>query len=124
VSASGVVAAYYDSWSRGGDADAARLRSLLSPGFNFDGPLAGPANGPDSFVAGLGRFAQAVKATRMIQLIDAGNAAAAIYDCDLPGGTLRFAEFFRIESDQIAAITLLYDAEKFLTFMSPAPAAS
>ena len=44
------------------------------------------------------------------------DAAAVLYDADLPGGTLRFAEFFRFSSGQIASIKLLYDPGRYTAF--------
>jgi hypothetical protein len=35
---------------------------------------------------------------------------------DLPGGTLRFAEFFRFGGGQIASIKLLYDPGRYTAF--------
>jgi len=41
------------------------------------------------------------------------DAAAVLYDADLPGGTLRLAEFFRFDGGQIASIKLLYDLARY-----------
>jgi hypothetical protein len=40
----------------------------------------------------------------------------ALYDADLPGGTLRFAEFFRFSGGLIASIKLLYDPQRYTAF--------
>ena len=36
--------------------------------------------------------------------------AAALYDAEMPGGTIRFAEFFHVENGEIQALRMVYDA--------------
>ena len=38
---------------------------------------------------------------------------AALYDAQLPGGTVRFAEFFEVTDGRIHALRLHYDAAEF-----------
>ena len=47
-----------------------------------------------------------------------------MYDCDLPGGRVRFAEFFRIAEGRIQAITLLFDADRFQRLGGGSPGAA
>jgi hypothetical protein len=109
-----LVDAYYESW-KGGIAsfDADRVRRLLVPDLAFDGPIAGRRTGAEPFLQGLARFVSTITAFHPLQEIRTATEAAALYDCDLPGGRVRFAEFFRIGGDRIQAITLVYDAGEF-----------
>jgi hypothetical protein len=43
----------------------------------------------------------------------AGDLAALLYDAEIPGGSMRFAEFFRVEHGRITSIKLLYDAAQY-----------
>jgi len=44
-------------------------------------------------------------------MIANGNDVAVLYDCDLatPVGTLRFAEFIRVDGDRISQDRLIFD---------------
>jgi hypothetical protein len=109
-----LVDAYYESWKRGiASFDEDRVRGLLAPDLAFDGPIAGRRTGAEPFLQGLARFVATITAFHPLQQIHTETEAAAIYDCDLPGGRVRFAEFFRIAGDRIQAITLLFDADRF-----------
>ena len=111
---SDVLAGYYDSWKGGPAAfDAARLRSLLADDLDFEGPIAGHRRGADGFVQGLDRFVDSLRGLTMIEEVREGNRAAFLYDCDLGSGTLRFAEFIRIEDGRIQSIKLHYDADRY-----------
>jgi hypothetical protein len=37
----------------------------------------------------------------MVHQLDAGDTAATLYDAEMPGGTVRFAEFFHVEDGKI-----------------------
>jgi hypothetical protein len=41
------------------------------------------------------------------------DAAAVLYDADLPGDTLRFTEFFRFGGGKISSIKLLHDPGRY-----------
>jgi len=45
--------------------------------------------------------------------VEAGDLAAVLYEAEMPGGSMRFAEFFRVEHGRIASIKLLYDAAQY-----------
>ena len=111
-----LVRAYYASWQNGTTAfDEARLREILAPDLLFEGPIAGRRTGVDSFMRGLADFVDSLRDMRMLQQVNAGNDAAALYDCDLgaTGGTLRFGEFLRVDKGRIQAIRLVYDPSEF-----------
>jgi len=121
-----VVRAYYESWKNGmGSYDEARLRAVLAPDLAFEGPIAGRRTGAEPFLKGIVGFIRALKAVRFVETINAGKEAAVLYDADLiPAGTLRFAEFLRIENSRIQAITLVYDATEYRKHVEGARAAT
>jgi hypothetical protein len=104
--------------------DTERLRGLLSSDIEFEGPLTGRTHGIDAFVAGLERFVRSLSALRVVQMVQNGNEAAVLYDCDLtmPEGTFRFAEFIRVDGDKIRQDTLVFDTVEFRKAAAAAPA--
>ena len=113
----GLVSAYYEILQAGaGSYDPQRLRSILVPDLDFDGPIAGHVRGADRFTRGVAGFTGTQQGIRFLQQVITPDAAAVLYDADLPGGTLRFAEFFRFSSGQIASIKLLYDPGRYTAF--------
>ena len=116
-----LVEAYYDSWKHGmASYDAERLRGILAPDLRFEGPIAGQRDGVEPFLLGLAGFVRALKAYQMVRQMDAGDEASTLYDCKVgaSAGTLRFAEFFRVQNDKIQEIRLLYDATEFRRLMA------
>jgi hypothetical protein len=112
-----LVSAYYEILQAGaGSYDPGRLRSLLGPDLDFDGPIAGHVRGADRFTRGVAGFIETQHGIRFVQRVITPEAAAVLYDADLPGGTLRFAEFFRFGGGQIASIKLLYDPGRYSAF--------
>lgn len=110
-----LVRAYYDSWKGGAEHfDEARLRGVLHPRLQFEGPASKRDNAEDC-LPGIQRFGSTVRAQRMLQMFANGPEAVAIYDCDLTGPvrSLRFAEVFRVEGDRICSIRLMYDTAAF-----------
>lgn len=110
-----LVNTYYDSW-RGGIAssDATRVGEILDENLDFEGPIAGKRRGAAGFIGGLTRFVEGLQAPiRVLQHVDSDHQAAVLYDADLPGGPLRFAEFFEIDGGRIQAIKLVYDAAQY-----------
>lgn len=101
----------------GGGADAysggERLRPILDPGLAFEGPIAGRVEGAERFLKGVAGFVTTVKRISMLQRLQTGTRAAALYDAEMPGGTVRFAEFFEVEAGRIHSLRLLYDASEY-----------
>jgi hypothetical protein len=113
----GLVSAYYEILQAGAESyDPQRLRSILGPDLDFDGPIAGHIRGADRFTRGVAGFIEAQQGIRFLQQVITPDAAAVLYDADRPGGTLRFAEFFRFDCGQIASIKLLYDPGRYTAF--------
>jgi len=110
----GLVSAYYEILQAGaGSYDPERLRSILMSDLDFEGPIAGRVRGADRFTRGVAGFIETQQGIRFVQQVVTHDAAAVLYDADLPGGTLRFAEFFRFDGGQIASIKLLYDPARY-----------
>lgn len=110
-----VLEAYY-AVLRGGIGaydGGSRLRPILDPELDFEGPIAGRVSGAERFLKGAAGFVQTVGELRMVRQLGNGTQAAALYDADLPGGTVRFAEFFEIAGGRIRSLRLLYDAAEY-----------
>lgn len=110
-----LVDSYYASWERGVAAfDGARLASILADGLDFEGPLAGRRTGAAGFIGGLRRFVEGLQSPiRVVARVDGPAGAAVLYDADIPGGAMRFAEFFEVAGGRIQALRLLYDAAQY-----------
>jgi SnoaL-like domain len=109
----GLVSAYYEILQAGaGSYDPERLRSILTSDLDFEGPS--PAMSAERTGSpAASRFIETQHGIRFVQQVATHDAAAVLYDADLPGGTLRFAEFFRFDDGQIASIKLLYDPARY-----------
>lgn len=110
-----LVRAYYGSWQNGiATFDRERLGEILAGDLDFEGSIAGKRRGAAGFILGLQRFVEGLKPPIHVQQqVEAGGLAAVLYDAEIPGGSMRFAEFFRVEGGRIAAIKLLYDVSQY-----------
>lgn len=110
-----LVSAYYASWQNGiATFDRNRLARILAEDLDFEGSIAGKRKGSAGFLAGLHRFVEAMQPPiKFIHRIDSGDQGAVLYEAELPGGMMRFAEFFRVEKGRIASLQLLYDPAQF-----------
>ncbi|MHB2024096.1 MAG: nuclear transport factor 2 family protein [Mycobacteriales bacterium] len=93
--------------------DEERLRAILAPDLDFEGPIAGQVVGAEWFIKGVCGFVETKQKITMVRQVHAGDAAATLYDAELPGGTVRFAEFFEIDAGKIRSLRLLYDASEY-----------
>jgi len=111
-----LVRAYYGSWQNGMVTfDRERLSEILAEDLDFEGSIAGKRRGAAGFMVGLQRFVEVLKSPIHVQQqVEAGDLAAVLYEAEMPGGSMRFAEFFRVEHGRIASIKLLYDAAQYL----------
>lgn len=111
-----LVQQYYESW-KGGMAtfDRERLTRILAEDFAFEGPIAGKRRGPaEGFIGGLQRFVEGLRRPiEVLQEVHTGGQSAVLYDAELPGGVMRFAEFFEIADGRIRSDRLLYDAAQY-----------
>lgn len=109
-----LVAAYYDALKDGmASFDRDRLRAILIPQLAFEGPIAGRRVGAEAFIKGVAGFAETMRHLAMLHQLHAGNEAATLYDAEMPGGTVRFAEFFQVANGKIGSLRLLYDASEY-----------
>jgi ketosteroid isomerase-like protein len=107
---------YYASWRNGSASfDEARVTSVLADNLDFEGPIAGKRKGATGFIGGLKRFVEGLRGPiRVLQQLDSGDQAAFLYDADLPEGTMRFVEFFKVGDGRIQSIKLVYDASQYV----------
>ncbi|MGH9106703.1 MAG: nuclear transport factor 2 family protein [Acidimicrobiales bacterium] len=109
-----LVATYYDTLKDGmASFDGDRLRAILAPELAFEGPIAGKRVGAEAFIKGVAGFAETMKHLTMLHQLHESNEAAALYDAEMPGGTVRFAEFFAVADGKIGSLRLLYDATEY-----------
>lgn len=110
------VRAYYESWTRG---DMPRARSCLADDLDFQGPI-DSFTGADPFIAALTGFAGMLTRVELLQELYAADEAALLYDCVTasPAGTIRTAEFFRLEGGKIVQIRLVFDATELRKLMA------
>lgn len=109
-----VLKTYYETLNDAtASLDEERLRAILAPDLNFEGPIAGHVVGAERFIKGVSGFVETKRRLTMVQQLHAADLAAALYDAELPGGTVRFAEFFQIKDGRIRSLRLLYDATEY-----------
>lgn len=111
-----LVQQYYDSWKDGiASFDRDRLTRILADEFDFEGPIAGKRRGPaEGFIGGLQRFVEGLqRPIEILQQVQVDGQAAVLYDAELPGGVMRFAEFFEVKDGRIQSDRLLYDATQY-----------
>ena len=110
------VREYYDSWKDGIESyDEGRVRAILAPDLVFLGPGGPERIGAEPFLKGLRDFIVLRRSVRMLQELHVGDAAAAIYECDMGADLvpMRFAEFFKIAGGKIAELRLIFDATQY-----------
>jgi hypothetical protein len=107
---------YYDILGGGIEpyADGRDLLPLLADDFVFEGPIAGRVAGGERFAGGVRGFIDTVREIRLLQVVLAEGGAAVLYDAELPGGTVRFSEFFELEGDRIRELRIHYNAADYL----------
>lgn len=112
-----VLAAYYRELTSGIDAFSSgrTLRPLLVDHLDFTGSLAGHIpDATEGFLRGVAGFIGTVKAISVVQDVHDSHGSAVLYDAELPGGTVRFAEFFTFDAGRIASLNLHYDGPDYL----------
>jgi hypothetical protein len=111
-----LVHAYYETLKdRTASFDETRLREILAPDLAFEGPITGRRVGAEGFIKGVAGFASTMHGITMLQQLLAGDAAATLYDAEMPGGTVRFAEFFLVADGRIQSLRLLFDKHEYQT---------
>ena len=69
--------------------------------------------GAEPFSKGVAGFIETVRSLDIVHQLYAGDMAATLYDGEMPGGAVRFAEFFHVEDGTIQSLRLLYDAAEY-----------
>lgn len=112
-----VLRDYYRELAGGMDAFSSghNLRPLITDHLDFTGSLAGHIpDATEGFLIGVAGFVGTVKAIAIVQDVHDANSSAVLYDAEMPGGTVRFAEFFTFDNSQIATLHLHYDGQDYI----------
>lgn len=117
TSAPAVLQEYYRILTAGPDAygEGQSLRALLSSHLDFTGSLAGHhLDATDGFLHGVAGFISTVRRIGVICEVHGAQGSAVLYDAELPGGTVRFAEFFTFRDGVIDTLNLHYDGQDYI----------
>lgn len=91
------------------------LRPLLGDHLDFTGSLAGHRpDSTDGFLHGVAGFIATVDSLEVVQEVHDDRRSAVLYDAGLPGGTVRFAEFFTVAQGRIDTLHLHYDGPDYI----------
>jgi hypothetical protein len=116
-SAPPVLQSYYQILSSGAEAygQGDELRRLLSEHLTFSGALAGhQTDATDGFVHGVAGFIATVQSIDVLSEVHDDHRSAVLYDAVMPGGTVRFAEFFTYQDNVIERLFLHYDGPDYI----------
>lgn len=117
TSAPEVLQKYYRILTAGPDAygEGRDLRELLSGHLDFTGSLAGHhSDATDGFLHGVTGFITTVQSIKVIREVHDNRGSAVLYDAEMPGGTVRFAEFFTFRDQVIDTLDLHYDGQDYI----------
>ncbi|MEI2778432.1 MAG: hypothetical protein V9G19_21165 [Tetrasphaera sp.] len=112
-----VLQEYYRVLTGGADryGDGAVLRPLLSEHLDFTGSLAGHlSDATEGFLHGVAGFIETTQGIAIVRDVHDANGSAVLYDAEMPGGSVRFAEFFTFADGRIASLNLHYDGPDYL----------
>lgn len=98
------------------------LRPLLSQHLEFAGSLAGHHDdATDGFLMGVSGFIATVQDIEFLRNVHDEHSSAVLYDARMPGGTVRFAEFFTYSDGRdggdgvIDSLFLHYDGPDYIS---------
>jgi len=117
TSAPAALREYYRVLVAGADAfdKGQSLRMLLSDHLDFTGSLAGHIpDATDGFLHGVGGFISTVRSIKVVRETHDEQGSAVLYDAEMPGGTVRFAEFFTFRDSVIDTLNLHYDGQDYI----------
>ncbi|AIY02788.1 hypothetical protein ART_3189 [Arthrobacter sp. PAMC 25486] len=117
TSAPQVLQAYYQFLTAGAASfgEGQGLRTLLSEHLDFTGSLAGHRpNSTEDFLHGVAGFVSTVRSLTVVREVHDGNASAVLYDAEMPGGMVRFAEFFTYLDGVIDTLHLHNDGQDYI----------
>ena len=87
----------------------------MSEHLDFTGSLAGHRpDATEGFVHGAAGFISTVRSINIVREVHDEQGSAVLYDAELPGGIVRFAEFFTIRDGVIDTLNLHYDGQGYL----------
>ncbi|MFI6510324.1 nuclear transport factor 2 family protein [Streptosporangium sp. NPDC050855] len=111
-----VVQAYYRILTGGIETyeDGRDLAPLLADDLDFEGPIAGRVTGAARFRHGVKGFIANVTRIDPIQEVHGESDTAVLYDAHLPGGIVRFTEFFTLDNGRIQRLRLHYDPADYV----------
>jgi ketosteroid isomerase-like protein len=106
-----IASAYYEAVSK---RDIQSVARLLHPDVRLLGPL-GNAEGKESVLQAVTRFAGLLKSLRVNICFGSGDQAVVNYDADCgePFGVIRSVALISLKDDRIARIELFFDARPF-----------
>ena len=116
-SAPAVLQQYYRILTSGAAAygDGQELRELLAGRLDFTGSLAGHhVDATEGFLHGVSGFISTVRSINVVRDVHDGQGSAVLYDAQMPGGTVRFAEFFTMRDGVIDTLNLHYDGQDYI----------
>lgn len=91
------------------------LRVLLSDHLDFTGSLAGHVvDATNGFLHGVAGFISTVRSINVVRDVHDEHGSAVLYDAEMPGGTVRFAEFFTFRDGVIDTLNLHYDGQDYI----------
>jgi len=117
TSAPAVLQAYYLILTGGSEAygDGERLRPLLAEHLDFTGSLAGHIpDATEGFLHGVAGFIATAKSIDVVAEVHDDHGSAVLYDAEMPGDAVRFAEFFTLSNGVIDTLNLHYDGQAYL----------
>jgi hypothetical protein len=116
IEGNATLRSYYAILSAGADAyrDGRGLLPLLADDFVFEGPIAGRVAGGARFAQGVRGFIENARTINVVQAVSGPTGAAVLYDAELPGGTVRFSEFFEFDDGRIRELRIQYDAADYV----------
>lgn len=93
-----------------------QLRPLLSEHLDFTGSLAGHhPDSTDGFLHGVAGFIGTVASITVVKDVHDEHGSAVLYNAAMPGGTVRFAEFFTLADGVIDTLHLHYDGQDYIS---------
>jgi len=108
---------YYRVLTAGSESfgDGGSLRALLSDHLDFTGSLAGHIpDATDGFLQGVAGFISTVRSVHVVRDVHDQTGSAVLYDAQMPGGLVRFAEFFTFRDGVIDTLQLHYDGADYI----------
>lgn len=106
---------YYSILTGGSGAgtESGALAAILDEQMVFEGPVAGRRVGSAPFLRGVAGFIDTVQRIEVVQDVHAPQGSAVLYDAHMPGGVVRFSEFFTVSDGLIRTLRLHFDPSDY-----------